>query len=487
MNPESSNQQTYERARLARDNRFDGVFFTGVLSTGIFCRPICPAPSPKRENVRYFKTASAALQAGLRPCLRCKPEAAPDSFAWRQALNTGELLLNAALATIAAGYLQKHSVQALAGKLGVSDRHLRRLFMQHLGTTPLAYARHQQLLFARQLIAGSELTMTEVAMAAGYRSVRQFNTHFLQSCGHNPSRIKRQIKKAGIASSGCRLQLSYKPPYAFQALLDYYRAHKVDGVEETGNDWYARTFRYDQTSGWFKISQLARTNELLIELFVDRYDQLLGITQNLKRMLDMSVRPDQVAAALQEPGVLLRTVSRYPGLRLPGCWDVEEALIRAILGQRVSLTASMKLLQRVVNRYGQPVTELSGASEYGLTQFFPLGEELQTVNAKEQRIGRVQASILEQLRTIPWGKLLLQDELKAYLLTMKGVGSWTVNYTLLRGCSQPDIWLESDAAVKNALKQMTNGEVISNRLWQPWRSYAVLYLWKSLEDSQCNH
>ncbi len=471
-----------EQARLARDRRFDGLFFTGVLTTGIFCRPICPAPAPKSENVQYFRTAAAAFQAGLRPCLRCRPEAAPGSLAW----NNIEPLLQAAVQMIDDGYLRSQSVDQLADRLGISSRHLRRLFQQHLGTTPLTYARMQQTLFAKQLLTESDLPVTDIAMAAAFGSIRRFNDHFKSVYGRSPRELRKNIKSSASSTSGCRLYLSYRQPYDFAGLLRFYALRAVPGIEAVTDSHYARTFEYDLTRGWFKVSRASRKQILKVDLHCNRYDQLQPVMQRIRRMLDIDADPGSIQDHLGNDALLKPWLEKYPGIRIPGCWSLDEACVRAVLGQRVTVKASIVMLSRLVNRYGERLmTQACQHDNDELTQLFPSLSKLSSIDAKQVRIGGVQAATLSRLSAAKFNSHITADQLYQQLLMVKGIGDWTAQYVLMRGLGFPDAWLAGDVVIQQQLAHSGVKEIqaITNS-WSPWRAYALLYLWQAATESK---
>lgn len=465
-----------EQARLARDRRFDGLFFTGVLTTGIFCRPICPAPAPKSANVRYFRTAAAAFQAGLRPCLRCRPEAAPGSLAW----NSVEPLLEAGIKMIDAGFLHNHSVADLADRLGISSRHLRRLFQQHLGTTPLVYARMQQTLFAKQLLTESRLPVTDIAMAAAFGSIRRFNDHFKNVYGRSPRELRKNLNSADTAAGGCELYLAYRQPYDFAGILDFYARRAIPCVEQVTAASYARTFRHDQTEGWFSISDAPRKQALKVTLVCNRYDQLQPVVQRIQSMLDIHTDPDAVSQHLQRSPVIQAMLKRHPGLRLPGCWSLDEACVRAVLGQRVSLTASIAMLSRLCEQYGGALEkDWVAANKPPVSRLFPALADLSMVDAQAVRIGSAQAAVLQRLSALEFLPFIDAQALYQQLTRVRGVGDWTANYVLMRGLGYPDAWLKNDVVVNRVLEQagISNSSEISDQ-WRPWRAYVLLHCWR---------
>ncbi len=473
-----------EQARLTRDKRFDGLFFTGVLTTGIFCRPICPAPAPKPGNVRYFRTAAAAFQAGLRPCLRCRPEAAPGSLAW----NSIEPLLQTAVNMIDAGYLQQQPVAALADRLGISSRHLRRLFQQHLGTTPLAYARMQQTLFAKQLLTESDLSITDIAMAAAFGSIRRFNDHFKSVYGRSPRALRKNLSQKEPADVGCQLYLAYRKPYNFNGLLEFYSRRAVPGVECVSATSYARTFQHGQTMGWFEVADEPARQALKIKLICNRYDQLQPVVQRIRQMLDIDTDPQAINQQLRGDESLKPLVDQDPGLRIPGCWSIEEACIRAILGQRVTLGASIAMLTRVVSEYGCELPQALAGSHSKLKLIFPDWKQLRSLDAATVRIGGLQAATLRRLADVEIQPYSTATDLYRQITGVKGIGDWTAQYVLLRGLCFPDAWLEGDVVIRTMLRNWRKGDRQQReQRWRPWRGYVLLYLWQTAAEVKINH
>lgn len=480
-------RQICERARLSRDPRFDGKFFTGVLSTGIFCRPICPARPPKRENVTYFSTATAAVEAGLRPCLRCRPEAAPGSSIWRGS----SAVVECALSLIRQGVLNDLSVDQLAEKLGIGSRHMRRLFKQHLGATPVEIARTHRALFAKKLLSETDLNITDVAMASGFGSIRQFNDVFLSIFNSSPSAIRRQpAKRAGSSTATCRLELSYRPGFDWHMLLSFVEARMIPGVEAISGDRYLRTFRMDgEARGWIEISDCPERSILILSIFTTHMEKLMEIQQRVRYMFDLDVDISPIHDLFKQDPVLRPVVEELPGTRLPGSWDPFEICIRAILGQQISVKAATTLAGRIVSRYGPCCGE--GYPE-GLTSFFPTPEELLQGDLSGIGItGKRQQTILELTAAVKEERVSLTpgQELSAFVdafTALPGIGPWTANYVAMRALGMPDAFPDSDLVVRKALADgdtLPSAKEVLKRAeaWRPWRAYATLYLWKVAE------
>lgn len=486
----SLNVEECQQARLSRDARFDGKFYIAVKTTGIYCRPICPATAPKEQNVSYFSTAIEAANQGFRPCLRCRPDSAPGSFAWKGVDTTVER----ALKLIEQGVLATDSVESLASRLGISDRYLRLLFKDKLGTTPKQYALYQQLLFAKQLLHQSALPITDVAFSSGFNSLRRFNDSFKQHFKMTPQQIRKQQKPA---TDHIELILSYRPPYCWDFIHGFLSKRLIPGLEWITEQAYGRTFTYhddqssDQSSdqndglnneqsnhpkeelkGYFEVTHLPQKNAFKVKLYANQHLNILPVAKNIRRMLDLDTDVSLIEQQLSQlkglSGKLL------PGLRLPGIWDPFEAGIRAILGQQISVEAARKLVTQVVEAYGEPL---------GAHYLFPGPQRLMLVDFSILRIPQSRKNTL-----MAFSQYCAEhpqfDNLDDWL-SIKGIGPWTVNYAKMRGLSDTDIWLSSDLGVKKALallddKGEVEGEIDSgfdSDAAKPWRSYLTFQCW----------
>ena len=356
------NREIFRRARLARDARFDGKFFIGVKTTGIFCRPICPAPSPRERNVEYFPSAAAAAEAGYRPCLRCRPECSPGTPAWLGSSVT----VSRALRQIAEGALEEDGVDALAERLGIGARHLRRLFLEHLGAPPVAVAQMRRLLSAKMLIDETHLPLTAIAMAAGYGSIRRFNAAFLETYGRSPRELRRSEPRR---SQGGRYEfaLRFRPPFDWEALVAFLGPRAIPGVEAVQGNLYRRSIAFAGRAGWIEAGPAADGSELSLRVEFPDPAWLLPVVSRVRRMFDLDADPLAIQAHLGGDPLLGALVRARPGLRVPGCWDGFETSVRAILGQQVSVARATALAGRLVARFGSP---LSAGAE-GLTHTFP--------------------------------------------------------------------------------------------------------------------
>ena len=371
---ELPDRETCYRALQSRDPRFDGLLFVGVTSTGIYCRPVCPARTAKPENCRFFGSAAAAQEAGFRPCLRCRPETAPDLASWRGTSNT----VSRALALITDGALDGDdaSVEALAERLGIGERHLRRLFVQHLGASPIAVAQTRRVLFAKQLIHETKMPMTEVALAAGFGSIRRFNEIFLKLF-HRPPRALRRKTSSSTPSpeSGVTLRLRYRPPYDWDSMLSFLRARAIPGVEVVENGSYLRTIGMDGFTGSVQVTHLPERQSLCVTIRFPRVQSLPAIISRVRRLFDLGADIETIDAHLSLDRLLAPLVAQRPGLRAPGGWDGFELAVRAILGQQVSVAAARRLAEQLVVSHGEPVSS-DFVSDPRLTHVFPDAQRL---------------------------------------------------------------------------------------------------------------
>ncbi|MGN2244447.1 AlkA N-terminal domain-containing protein [Frateuria sp. GZRR33] len=475
-----------EQARLSRDARFDGVFFTAVSSTRIYCRPVCPAPPPKPSNVRYYANAAAAEADGFRPCLRCRPELAPGHPAWRR----GEHVVARALEIIEDGALSAGSLDEVASRVGVGGRQLRRLFVEHLGAPPLSVHTTRRLLFARQLLTETTLPVTEVALAAGFGSLRRFNAAFAQANRIAPRELRRQ-PRAVDAGDALVLRLGYRPPYDFEGVLDFLRTRALPGIEHVEAHAYARVFGPAESPGWLRLSAWpGGEHALKLELHCPQPGRMLPLVTRLRRMFDLDAEPQAIGATLGAGGVLAPLLRRRPGLRLPGGWDGFEIAVRAVLGQQVSVAAARTLAARIVERWGEP---LPTPGLPGLARLFPTPERLVdadlreagVINARAETIRGIARALLDGRADFRPGQPL--ESFVASWTALRGIGEWTAHYMAMRALSHPDAFPAADLILRRAAAG-DGGELSTRALsamaeaWRPWRAYAVMHLWRSTAD-----
>lgn len=471
------------RAITARDARFDGRLFTGVKTTGIYCRPVCPARIPKSENVRFFATAAAAQEAGFRPCLRCRPETAPDLAAWRGSSNT----VSRGLTLIEHGALDEGDVDALAERLGVGERQLRRLFKQHLGASPIAVAQTRRVLLAKQLIHETRLPMAEVALASGFGSIRRFNETFAQLFGRSPGALRRgSAADVSAAQAGeVSVLLRYRAPYDWEAMLAFLAARAIPGVERVG-DSYARTIEVNGAVGVVEVSP-GPGDTLRAVIRFPQLTALPTIIARLRRVFDLAAEPDVIAAHLSEDETLAALVNLKPGLRAPGAWDGFELAARAVLGQQITVRAAINLAGQLVNAYGEQLPN----PEPGLTHVFPKPEVIATVNVADklgmpgkraQALSSLARAITEDPAIFSAGRSL--DEAVTALKGLPGIGEWTAQYIAMRLLREPDAFPAADIGLMRALEN-GHGRPTAPQLleraerWRPWRAYAAQHLWTS--------
>jgi AraC family transcriptional regulator of adaptative response / DNA-3-methyladenine glycosylase II len=478
--------QACRRAFQTRDARFDGKVFGAVKTTGIYCRPICPARTPKAENMTFYPSAAAAQEAGYRPCLRCRPEASPDLGAWRGTSNT----VSRALALIEGGALDKGDVDGLAGRLGVGERQLRRLFRQHLGAAPVTVAQTRRVLLAKQLIQETRLPMSEVALAAGFGSVRRFNETFQQLFGRPPGALRRSKQaEAPAASDGITVRLPYKPPYDWDAIIAFLRDRAIPGVERVEARRYARTLALDGASGVVIVTP-RRDGALSAEIRFPNLKALPAIIARLRRVFDLSADPVLIGAHLSQDSALAPLVGARPGLRAPGAWDGFELAVRAILGQQITVGAARKLAAKLVEAYGEPLDDPVAAG-LGLSRVFPTPDRLAGRDDISLVLGmpRARGAAIEGLaRTVAADPAIFtpRADLESAIAALKalpGVGEWTAQYIALRELREPDAFPQADIGLLRAMTgpdgvRPTPDQLLArSEAWKPWRAYAAQHLW----------
>lgn len=443
-------EQDCHRARLARDRRFDGQFYIAVKTTGIFCRPICPANLPKEQNVEYFLDQAQALHAGYRPCLRCRPDSAPGSWAWKGT----ETTFQRAIKLIEQGELTEGSVETLASKLGISDRYLRQLFERYLSMSPKRYAQYHQLMFAKQLLHSSSMSITDIAFASGFNSTRRFNDAFNKVLNLTPSRV-RQSMTQDMAN---RFELSFHGPLDWQRMCDFYALRAIEGIEWVTANSYRRHFKLNDAVGWFEATQV-QPNKLSVEFDISDIRQLKHLVEKLRIMFDLNTDLAAVEGHLNHiaPGLV-----KHSGMRIPGVWNAWEAGVRAILGQQVSVKGAINQLNFLVETLSQ--------GQSGLRQF-PSPEQVANADLSFLRMPQSRKDTLHRFATFYLTEQ--RQDLDAWL-ELKGIGPWTINYAALRGLSAPNRLLNNDLIVK---KMLVNFPSVTVESASPWGSYATFHLW----------
>jgi len=471
------------RALQSRDARFDGRFFVGVSSTGIYCRPVCGVRLPRRENCRFFPSAAAAESGGFRPCLRCRPELAPG-FA---AIDAPAAIARRAASLIEDGALDAGGLPELARRIGVTDRHLRRVFAEHFGVSPVQYAQTQRLLLAKRLLTDTVMPVTEVAMASGFASLRRFNALFRERYRLAPGRLRAQASQREAARGAhdepeMRFELAYRPPLDWDALLGFLAARTVAGVETVGARAYRRVVSLRtgerQAIGWLEVRHSAARRTLQVRVSAGLHRAVPQVLARVKRVFDLDGRPDEVADAL---GPL---AADAPGVRVPGAFDGFELAVRAILGQQVSVRAAHTVAGRVAARFGSPVA--TGVA--GLDLAFPAPQALAAAAVDELAalgiVGQRARAIVALARAVCDGRIALEpggdvEAEIARLRSLPGIGDWTAQYIAMRALGWPDAFPAGDLVVMRALGAPTPAAARdAARAWQPWRAYAVMHLWR---------
>ena len=478
--------EQYYQAFLSHDPRFDGRVFAGVVTTGIYCRPICPAPTPKAANVRFFACAAAAEAAGFRPCRRCRPESAPGTPAWLGS----SAVVSRALRLIAQNGFGDGNVDQLAARLGIGARQLRRLFAKHLGASPAKIARARRVHFARTLIDQTHLSMTEVAFSAGFASVRQFNHAVRQSFRQAPTELRRRA--APSSAGGLEVRLAYRPPLDWMAMLRFLAPRAIPGVEMVAGAAYRRTIAVDGAAGFIEVwadldahggAPRRGAPHLCMRVHLERYEHLITVVARIRRLFDLDADPWQIAEHLQRSPQLRAYVRATPGSRVPGAWDAFELAVRAILGQQVTVQGATTLARRLVHAFGTPMAALAP----GLTHLFPPPERLAAADLTAIGIPRARAESIRTLAAaVCTGKLALDaarglEDAVSRLTAIPGIGPWTAHYIAMRAFGEPDAFPAADLGLRRALG---NGGPLSAiqlqglaERWRPWRAYAAMHLW----------
>ncbi len=485
----------FERARLARDRRFDGRFFVGVRTTGIYCRPICPAVAPKRENVRFFPSAAAAGDAGFRPCLRCRPECAPGTPAWNGTSTT----VRRGLRLIADGALDDGDIEQLAERLGVTSRHLRRLFTQHIGASPLAVAHTQRLHFAKRLISDTNLPMAQIAVAAGFGSIRRFNDAFRKSYGRAPRELRREFSMPDARDDVLRVNLAYRTPFDWRGLLGFFAGRTTPGVEHIAGDTYLRTVDFDGRACVVECTHDEHKASVVMKLHGASTDALLQLVQRARDLLDLDAPVDEIDVTLRSDPLLAPLAKTHPGMRVPGAWDGFEITIRAILGQQVSVQAARTIAGRIVDRYGEraelPASFRGSPHADRLGRLFPTPERLMRARLNNIGIPTSRAATIRGIAAaVAQGDVGFDpaqdiDAFRQRLVRIRGIGDWTAQYVAMRALKDPDAFPASDLGVLKALAADNAGRpsardaLVRAETWRPWRAYATLLLWSSLAGS----
>ena len=477
--------RSLHRALEARDPRFDGIFFVGVTSTGIYCRPVCPAKTPKPANRRFFDSAQAAEQGGFRPCLRCRPELAPGSAPVDDAQRIARLIVQ----RLEEGALDDGAgLEAIADQFELSSRQIRRIVQKELGVPPIQLLLTRRLLLAKQLLTETSLPMTEVAFASGFASLRRFNDAFTRRYGMPPTRLRRKVAQEGRAVAERQtsvLQLAYRPPFDWTGILAFLKGRALLGIEHVTETAYARTVQFGDVQGWIRVTQFPKKHALMLELTHSLMPVLPALLSRVRALFDLDARPDLIARQLRRDPRLSRAIKANPGLRVPGAFNGFEMGLRAILGQQVTVKAATTIACRFVQTFGKPI--VTPFPE--LHRLTPLPSRVAAATVDDiARHGIVAArarSIIALAAADGSGELCLDggthhepDEAIRRLAAIPGIGPWTAHYIAMRALRWPDAFPKEDIAVRNRLGGVSAKEAeVLSQPWRPWRSYAVMHLW----------
>jgi AraC family transcriptional regulator of adaptative response / DNA-3-methyladenine glycosylase II len=474
-------EQRLHRAKREKDERFDGLFYSGIVTTGVYCRAVCPVARPaKPENVRFFTSVAAAEGAGFRPCLRCHPERSAGTPVW----GPFPAVVSRALGLIFDGALDEGGVEGLARRIGLGSRQLRRLFTEHVGAAPLAVAKARRVHFARCLIDETDLAITDVAFAAGFKSVRQFNHDFRKTFGRSPKEIRRHPER--MADGRIAISLPYRPPLDWPRMVEFVQPRTTPGVEVLSHDRYRRTVEIDGEAGEIELALIPDEPRLMLRMLTPSRAPLERVATQARRLFDLDADPMRIAADLGRSDILAPLVKRRPGLRVPGAWDPFELSVRAVLGQQINVRAATTLGGRLVEAYGRPLDGSVG----GLTHLFPRPQAL--ADADLRRIGATSSqerAIRAISRAVAAGELALDasrglDDFVERFSGLPGVGPWTAHYVAMRGLREPDAFPAGDLGLRRALgdrgrPMSTSALARLSEQWRPWRAYAAMYLWMS--------
>jgi AraC family transcriptional regulator, regulatory protein of adaptative response / DNA-3-methyladenine glycosylase II len=471
------------RAISTRDARFDGRLFVGVKTTGVYCRPICPARTPKFENVSFYPSAAAAQEAGFRPCLRCRPEASPDLAFWRGTGNT----VSRALALIESGGLDEADVEGLANRLGVGERQLRRLFRQHVGASPIAVAQTRRVLLAKQLIQETTLPMSEVALAAGFNSIRRFNETFLQLFGRSPVMLRHVREKTRREAGALSVRLPYRPPYDWEAMLSFLAACAIPGIEKVSGNTYRRTITIGDDFGVISVAP-ADKNRVHVSVRIPNMAALPHVIARVRRVFDLAADPDMIGAHLSLDPLLAPLVSARPGLRVPGAWDGFELAVRVVFGQQIAVAAATKLLGKLVQAHSA-LLPADMQDVDGLSHLFPSPARIAGVDLALLGLPRARAMAVTSLAgaisadpTI-FSRGASLEEAIVKLRSVAGIGAKIAQYLAMSELRGPDAFPAADIGFLRAMvtadgqRLSPSGLLSRAERWRPWRAYAALHLW----------
>jgi AraC family transcriptional regulator of adaptative response / DNA-3-methyladenine glycosylase II len=475
------------RAISSRDARFDGVFFVAVKTTGVYCRPICPARTPGRARCEFFARAAEAERAGYRACFRCRPEVAPG----HASVDANNQLAHVAAARIEAGFLNEHSIEELAEQLGVTARHLRRTVQAALGASPVELAQTARLALAKQLLHDSKLSLADVAFASGFTSVRRFNALLRERFGKAPTLLRRE-HGASDAADCIALRLDYRAPYDFHSLLGFLRGRAIAGVEVVGEDEYVRSLALGEHRGFIAVKADEARGVLRARVSLTLAPKLMEIAAKLRGLFDLSARPDVIARDLKRDPLLKPLVTARPGLRVAGSMDGFETAVRTILGQQVSVRGATTLSGRFAERFGTPIEPHAFCASAGVTRVFPSAEVIASADVHDVRaIGmplKRAHTIVALARAVASGEVQLvsgadPEHTMAALTSIPGIGPWTASYLAMRVLRWPNAFPAGDLILHRALDAKNAKAAIERaRAFEPWRAYATLHLWRAWSE-----
>ncbi len=471
------------RALCSRDQRFDGRFFVAVTTTGVYCRPICPAPTPHAPHVRFYACAAAAEAAGFRACRRCHPEASPGSPDW----NVRADLVARALRLIADGIMDDEGVAGLAQRLAVSERHLHRELVAEVGVGPLALARTRRAQIARLLIDQTGLPLTTIAFTAGFASIRQFNATIQETFGCTPSAFRRRMPPENRGDGKLTLRLHYRPPFDATTLLTYLGRRAMPGVEEVVSGCYRRTVLLPHSKGIIELEPVEKAHAVLLRVQLDTLSDLSMLVQRCRQLFDLDASPVAIEEVLGADPVLAPLLTARPGLRVPGAINGFELAVRAILGQQVSVVGARTLAGRLALKAGTPLEQPQG----NLTHYFPSAQTLAQTDMQGLGLTRSRIVALHALaHAVAEEGLILdrdadREQITARLLQLPGIGPWTVAYIAMRALGDPDAFPVADLGLRHALEQLGLPADVRSverhaEQWRPWRAYATHHLWANL-------
>jgi AraC family transcriptional regulator of adaptative response / DNA-3-methyladenine glycosylase II len=453
------------QAAYSRDARFDGRFFAGAVTTGVYCRSVCPVPFAKPDNILWFASSAAAEAAGFHPCRRCRAAASPGTPAWAGT----SAVVSRALRLIVEGALDSGNVEELANRVGIGSRHLRRLFVEHLGASPLRIAITRRVHFARNLIEETDLPITQLAACAGFRSIRQFNHAMLTTAGESPTGLRRMrgVCHGTTPRPGLMIRLAYRPPFHWSGLLAFLGSRAIAGVESVQSDAYRRTIEIDGVAGAIEVRNAVEERQLVVKIELPQYGSLMQVAERVRRIFDLAADPFQIASRLARDSKLTPSLAANPGLRVPGIWDGFEAAVRAVLGERLADRAPIPSLARVARTFGRPVA----TSIPGLTNLFPRPQDLAEADLGAAQIPEEAAAMLRALaraaakRELTFeASLNLRDAIER-VRVVPGISLQMADYVAMRAFGEPDAFpIPEDKAPR------------TTECWRPWRAYAAMYL-----------